>query len=75
MTNYSDSEMKQLAARIREQIARDERYAREAQEAYEAKTELSIYQKVAELIESIWGFFTDEIFDRVKSLLPWEWFH
>jgi hypothetical protein len=71
MTNYSDREIAQLATRIKRQIELDERYAREAQEAFEAKTDLSISQKIAELIEQFWGFVSQEIFERVRSLLPW----
>ena len=69
MTNYSDREIAQIATRIREQIEFDERNAREAQEAYEVKRAQSISQKVAELIEQIVGFFSQEIYDRVKRIL------
>jgi hypothetical protein len=72
MTNYSESEIAHLTARIREHIEFDERNAREAQEAVEVKEELSISQKIAELIKQIFGSFSEGIYKRVISLLHLE---
>ena len=75
MANYPGYDVQELAQRARAQIKRDEQYLRERQASYKAQRRLRIEQIIAEVVMEAYGKVTREIVERVKRLLPREWFN
>lgn len=69
MKNYSPTDVERLAERVRLRMEQEERYARETQEAIDAKKSLRLHEIIIDVVVSTFGRIVQHVVEQIQQLL------